>query len=178
MAGGRHGPPALFLITVIVFDNKPERTSRRSLEVFAREAQRLTGASGYISILVTNARRMQELNRRFRAKHRPTDVLSFPREDGGDIAICMEIAQENARLYGHSLNHELKILLLHGMLHLAGYDHETDDGEMAQREMELRSRLKLPATLIDRVHKNGQRVDGSDASPKKHRPLLRRGRVR
>jgi probable rRNA maturation factor len=106
-------------------------------------------------------------------------VLSFPRDDGGDIAICMDIARENADMYDHSLSQELKILLLHGMLHVAGYDHETDNGEMAERETRLRSRLKLPTTLIGRVQKNGHQMEGSEpSSPKKRGRLLRRRRVR
>lgn len=162
---------------MIVFESKPERISQNSLESFARQAQRLAGARGEISVLLTGADRMQELNRRFRGKDRPTDVLSFPREEGGDIALCIEIARDNASRFGHSLAHELKILLLHGMLHLAGFDHETDSGEMAAREMNLRSRLKLPATLIDRVHNNGQSPPES-SSRMKRQPSRRRRRVR
>jgi probable rRNA maturation factor len=163
---------------VIVFESKPERSGQRSLEAFARQAQKLAGAKGEISVLLTDSGRMQELNRRFRRKDGATDVLSFPRDDGGDLAICMEIARENAARYGHSLAEELKILLLHGMLHLAGYDHETDNGEMAKREMQLRSRLKLPATLIDRALNNGEMAETGHSSRKKRKPLLRRGRVR
>jgi probable rRNA maturation factor len=168
----------LFSITVIVFDSKPEKTSQRSLETFAREAQKLAGAKGEISVLLTNSRHMRELNRRFRGKDRATDVLSFPRVDGGDIAICLEIARQNADRYEHSVSQELKILLLHGMLHVAGYDHETDNGEMAEREVTLRSRLKLPTTLIGRSEKHGQPVEVRGSSPKKRRSLLRRRRVR
>ena len=165
-------------MNVIVFESKPDRISQSSLETFARQAQRLAGAKGGVSVLLTNAQRMQELNLRFRGKDRPTDVLSFPREEGGDIALCMEIARNNAAMYGHSLAQELRILLLHGMLHLAGFDHETDDGEMAARELKLRSRLKLPATLIDRVHDNGRRVLENNSSRMKRKPSLRRRRIR
>jgi hypothetical protein len=64
------------------------------------------------------------------------------------------------------------------MLHLAGYDHETDNGEMAKREMQLRSRLKLPATLIDRARNNGEMAESGNSLRKKRKPLLRRRRVR
>jgi probable rRNA maturation factor len=163
---------------VIVFESKPERASQRSLESFARQAQKLAGAKGEISVLLTNARRMHELNRHFRGKNRPTDVLSFPRDDGGDIAVCMEVARENAARYGHSLSQELKILLLHGMLHLAGYDHEIDKGEMAEREMTLRSRLKLPATLIDRVRRERRSERASNSMDAKRKRTARERRLR
>ena len=130
---------------------------RSGLERFAREAQRLAGVRGEVAVLVAGRRRIQELNRRFRRKNKPTDVLSFPSEDGGDIAICAEIARDNARRYGHSAAEELKVLVLHGMLHLAGYDHDTDHGEMARKEVRLRARLKLPVSLIDRTASSAPR---------------------
>ena len=125
---------------------------------FARRAQRLAGVRGEVSILVAGNRRVQALNRRFRGKDKPTDVLSFPRDGGGDIAISADIARGNAARYGHSTASELKVLVLHGMLHLAGHDHETDDGAMAKLENKLRARLKLPVSLIDRA---GQAKTGS-----------------
>ncbi len=131
--------------------------SASALERFARAAQKLAGVRGEVAVLVAGSRRIQEMNHRYRKKNKPTDVLSFPREDGGDIAICARIARENARRFGHSPAEELKILVLHGMLHLAGYDHETDQGEMARREARLRARLKLPASLIDRTEAPAQR---------------------
>jgi probable rRNA maturation factor len=136
---------------VIIFEQTLDGAPRSGLERFAREAQKLAGVRGEVAVLVAGRRRIQELNRRFRRKNKPTDVLSFPNEDGGDIAICAEIARDNARRFGHSPGEELKILVLHGMLHLAGYDHETDHGEMARKEARLRARLKLPASLIDRT---------------------------
>jgi probable rRNA maturation factor len=89
---------------------------------------------------------MKALNRRFRGKDKPTDVLSFPAEPdapknfAGEIAISAEIAAQNARALGHSPAEEVKILVLHGILHLRGYDHECDNGEMARREQQLRAR--------------------------------------
>lgn len=96
---------------------------------------------------------MQALNRRFRKKNRATDVLSFRSQApgvAGDIAISLEIAAANAAELGHDLATEVKILILHGMLHLAGFDHEIDDGEMLAREASLRKKLKLPVGLIER----------------------------
>ena len=110
---------------------------------------------------------MQALNRRFRNKNQATDVLSFPSQApgvAGDIAISLEIAAANAAELGHDLATEVKILILHGMLHLAGYDHEIDDGEMQTREAELRKKCKLPVGLIERNH-----VDGPPPVPRRSR---------
>jgi probable rRNA maturation factor len=99
---------------------------------------------------------MKSLNRRFRGKDKPTDVLSFPADpdDGnqlaGEIAISSEIASKNARLLGHHPAEEIKILVLHGLLHLRGFDHERDKGEMAKREHLMRVKLRLPSGLIER----------------------------
>ena len=125
--------------------------SQQSLARFATRAQKLAGVSGDVAVLITGSREIQQLNRRFRGKNKPTDVLSFPREEGGDIAICADIAQTNADRFGHPALSEIKVLILHGMLHLAGYDHETDNGRMEEKETQLRARLKLPASLIQRT---------------------------
>jgi len=134
-----------------------EGVSRPALARFAGKAQRLAGITGQVDILISGNRRLRELNRRFRRKNRPTDVLSFPRAEGGDIAISFQIAQQNARHYGHSPTAELKILILHGMLHLAGHDHEADHGRMAGIEARLRAQLRLPASLIDRASRQASK---------------------
>ena len=133
--------------------------SRRSLTVFVVEACRAAGLKGAVTVMVTHSREMRSLNSRFRGKDQATDVLSFPPpvlDNGfaGDIAVSIDIAARNARSLGHSLAQEVQILVLHGILHLAGYDHKDDEGEMAAREVRLRRRLKLPASLIER----GQRI--------------------
>ena len=93
---------------------------------------------------------MAQLNQTFRKKHGPTDVLSFPANGDrpsqgaqyiGDIAISPETARRNARRFSRSLPVEMRILILHGMIHLAGFDHETDRGEMDHFERRLRKRL-------------------------------------
>lgn len=107
-------------------------------------------------MLITTNGEMRELNYRFRRKNEPTDVLSFPALRGtvtrfaGDVAISAEIAAANARRLGHSPAEEVKILALHGLLHLKGFDHERDRGEMARKEERLRIELKLPGALIER----------------------------
>src|SRR5580765_490455 len=137
---------------MVIFETAVRGVSAARIQSFARQAQKLAGISGEVDILISNNKRLQEFNRRFRRKNKPTDVLSFPRPTGGDIAISAEIARENAARYGHATAVELKVLVLHGMLHLAGYDHESDNGQMARKESLLRARLKLPASLIHRTH--------------------------
>ena len=136
-------------------DRKPEDSSARALSRFATKAQRALGLRGEVNIYVTSSREMQELNRRYRRKNEPTDVLSFPSGVpgvAGDVAISLEIAAASAVDIGHSLATEVKVLILHGLLHLAGYDHEKDNGEMLARETAMRQELKLPVGLIERAH--------------------------
>ena len=133
---------------------------------FVARAGRAAGLRDAVNVLVTTNSKMRSLNSRFRGQDKPTDVLSFPAETrsgarfAGDIAISAEIAAENARRLGHSVSQEIKILVLHGILHLRGYDHERDNGQMDRRERQLRRRLRLPSGLIER----------SNASPGRRRP--------
>ncbi|HVP52845.1 MAG TPA: rRNA maturation RNase YbeY [Terriglobales bacterium] len=126
--------------------------SARALEQFAAQAQRAAGVRGEVDVLITSNAHMRKLNRGFRGKNTVTDVLSFSSASGtaGDIAISAEVGERNARRLGHSAADEMKILVLHGLLHLAGYDHETDGGAMARKEARLRRALGLPAALIER----------------------------
>ena len=129
-----------------------------ALARFLARVRRAAGVKGTVNVLVTSSAEMRSLNRRFRAKDKPTDVLSFPpgpdvpKQFAGEIAISAEIASQNARSLGHSAAEEIKILVLHGLLHLRGYDHECDNGEMARREQQLRAKLHLPSGLIERSH--------------------------
>jgi len=109
---------------------------------------------GEVAILFTDDRTIRKLNKRFRRKDKPTDVLSFPSAlpgFAGDLAISMDTAARQAKRLGHSLDSELRVLLLHGLMHLAGYDHETDNGRMRRREAVLRRKFRLPASLTERV---------------------------
>lgn len=123
---------------------------------FVARAQRAARLRRTVNVLVTSSRELKSLNRLFRGKNYPTDVLSFPAAGNlansiaGDVAISVEIAAKNARRLKHSTAEEVKILMLHGVLHLAGYDHERDDGEMARKENRLRRSLGLPVGLIER----------------------------
>jgi len=125
-----------------------------SLGRFVAKARRSIPIRGLVNVLVATSGEMKSLNARFRGKDETTDVLSFPTDgiDGlaGEIAISFEIAKENGEKLGHSTADEIKILILHGMLHLAGYDHENDHGEMSCEERRLREVLKLPVGLIER----------------------------
>jgi len=130
--------------------------SARTLAEFLRKAQASVRLRGQVTVLLTTDRRIRQLNRDFRGKDKATDVLSFPAVPGpekiaGDLAISIPTARKQAAACRHSLTSEIKILILHGLLHLAGYDHETDTGQMAHRERTLRARLNLPLGLIERT---------------------------
>ena len=133
-------------------------------------------ARGTVTIALVSDVRMRALNRRYRGKGHATDVLSFPSAPGarrqapglaprtshlapvrtwddqylGDIVIATGVARRQAREAGHSIATEMRVLALHGLLHLAGYDHETDDGTMRRVEARLRRRGGLGAGLIER----------------------------
>jgi probable rRNA maturation factor len=125
-----------------------------SLRRFLMRAKKEIGLRGEVNVLLTGNSKMRALNRKFRKKNKPTDVLSFPVTDengsAGDIAISTDIAIQQARRLGHSLDQELRVLLLHGLLHLAGYDHENDQGEMLRAERKLRAKFRLPGSLSER----------------------------
>jgi probable rRNA maturation factor len=102
-------------------------------------------ARGEVSLVLAGDRLLHRLNRDFRGKDRPTDVLSFPGDGGeaglGDVVVSVETAERNARGLGRTLLQELDVLALHGFLHVLGYDHEADDGTMDRLERRLRKRL-------------------------------------
>jgi probable rRNA maturation factor len=134
---------------------------RRALLSFAREVKSAIALEGEVSILLTSDDHVRELNRMYRRKDKATDVLSFPAAEqesdafpvalGGDLAVSLETAGRQADAYGHPLFDEVRILVLHGMLHLKGFDHETDSGQMARRERALRKAYALPQGLIQRA---------------------------
>ena len=143
---------------MVIFQRHVPDLSELALSRFAARARRAAGLKGTADILVTSSSDMKSLNRRFRGKDKATDVLSFPaaaddvrKQFAGEIAVSAEIASQNAHELGHSPAEEVKILVLHGLLHLRGYDHERDHGEMARRESQLRMRLGLPSGLIERT---------------------------
>jgi probable rRNA maturation factor len=112
-----------------------------------------TAARGELCIALVSDRRMRALNRQFRGQDAVTDVLSFPSDERGflgDIVIAEGVAKRQAKEHGHTLKTEIQTLALHGLLHLLGYDHETDDGRMARAEGRLRRKAGLPPGLIER----------------------------
>jgi probable rRNA maturation factor len=138
--------------------------SESALDRFVAVARRAAGLKGTVNILVTNNATLRSLNREFRGKNEATDVLSFPAplseltdprnrrfRLAGEIAISADIAVQNALRLGHVAAQEVKVLALHGILHLVGFDHERDNGEMARKESNLREKLGLPSALIERA---------------------------
>ncbi len=131
--------------------------SQPGLSRYLRTAQAAAHLEGEIDVLLTDDRALRRLNREFRGKNKATDILSFPADPtlagihAGDLAVSLETAERQAAEHGHTLRDELRILLLHGILHLLGMDHESDSGEMASTEAGLRRRLRLPTGLIARA---------------------------
>jgi probable rRNA maturation factor len=117
-------------------------------------ARVVPACQGDVAIALVSDPRMRAMNRGYRGSDYATDVLSFPGDPGGtalgDIVIATGVARRQAREAGHSYGTELRVLALHGLLHLLGHDHETDEGEMARLERRLRRRGGLPAGLIER----------------------------
>ena len=108
-----------------------------------------------IELILTTDEEIKELNKTYRNKDKATDVLSFPLEDIpgmplGSIVISVDTAKKGAEEFGHSIEDEIKLLFIHGLLHLLGYDHEVDDGEMREKEKEIIKKFNLPNSLIVR----------------------------
>ena len=133
-------------LSIVLLDRQRRRrvspARLRRVLVGAASALRVKGE---MSLVLAGDRLLRRLNRTYRGKDRPTDVLSFPGGGGeaglGDVVISVETAERNARGLGRTLGQELDVLALHGLLHVLGYDHETDDGTMDRLERRLRRRL-------------------------------------
>ncbi len=143
------------LHSTVLFQRAPRGLPRRSLKLLVSRLEDEIAGGRRFTCLITDDRELTRLNRQFLGRDYPTDVLSFPAPgpDGflGEIAISADRAAEQAARYGHSVEAEIGILLLHGVLHLAGMDHERDGGRMARAERRHRRELGLPAGLIERV---------------------------
>ncbi len=141
--------------STVLFHVPARGLSRRGLHEFANSVQDRVTAGRPFCCLIASDGELRDLNRQFRKKDHATDVLSFRSADRdgslGELAISWDRARAQAAAYGHSAEEEVRILLLHGALHLAGFDHEKDRGEMARAERLWRKRLNLPNGLIARV---------------------------
>jgi probable rRNA maturation factor len=130
---------------LITYRRKPGSLDRSAIDLFAQTLLRRVARGREFHCLITGDAELQTLNRTYRGKDYPTDVLSF--EDTGDIAISLARARSQAKAAGHSTEDELRILLLHAVLHLKGMDHETDEGQMAKAESRWCRTLGLKGTL-------------------------------
>ncbi len=143
--------------SMILFRRTPVGLDRRWLRAFAERLREEVAGSRSFTILITGDSELRRLNRDFLGKDYPTDVLSFPSgEEGaelGEIAISSGRAAAQAREFGHAVEEEIGILMLHGVLHLMGMDHEGDHGRMARAETRWRKLLDLPSGLIERVRR-------------------------
>jgi len=122
-------------------------------DIIAKIAEKLNVKD--VELLITDSEGIKKLNKEYRSKDRPTDVLSFPYEPTpmaplGSIVINVDAVKEAANSFGHSPKEEFALLFIHGLLHLLGYDHETDQGQMRQKEQELIEEFQLPQSLIIR----------------------------
>jgi probable rRNA maturation factor len=142
----------------VIFRRVPAGFRPHAVEHFARKLQNQVAKGRAFDCLITGDAELRRLNLKFRAKDQPADVLSFPSGIGlpacsslGSLAISLQRARAQARAFGHSTEDEIRILMLHGVLHLTGLDHETDAGRMARAEKLWRARLGLPTSLIERT---------------------------
>ena len=151
--------------STVTFRRAPADLRRGAVERFARRLQSEIAKGRAFDCLITGDAELRRLNRDYRGKDYPTDVLSFPSglsacpsgvglpacQALGDIAISLPRARVQSREFGHTPEQEIQILMLHGLLHLLGMDHESDGGQMARAEKSWRARLGLPNGLIERV---------------------------
>jgi probable rRNA maturation factor len=146
--------------STVIFRRVPPDVRPRAITNFARRLQREVGRGRAFDCLIAGDAELRRWNRAYRGKDCATDVLSFPTGDEGrglsylgDIAISAQRAHVQARQFGHTTEQEVRILMLHGLLHLLGHDHEeADGGKMARMERRWRTRLGLPNGLIERAH--------------------------
>jgi probable rRNA maturation factor len=142
--------------TTLLFEVPVSGALRQSARSFARVLELELAPGRGFCCLLTSDKELRRLNREFRRQDHATDVLSFPSADPGtflgDIAISLAKAKQQAAEHGHRVDEEVQILMLHGLLHLLGMDHETDHGEMARAEHENRKKLGLPTGLLERVN--------------------------
>ena|ERR1700693_1086831 len=141
--------------STLLFQVATPGLARRGARAFAKRLESEVAGGRSFCCLITNDEELRRLNRQFRKKDYATDVLSFPAlEDKnsvlGEMAISFDKAKQQAAEHHHAVGEEIAVLMLHGVLHLMGMDHETDRGQMARAELKWRSSLGLPAGLMER----------------------------
>ncbi|MBY0506379.1 MAG: rRNA maturation RNase YbeY [Bryobacteraceae bacterium] len=141
--------------TSLLIERATPRIGRTALRAFAETLRRDLCGGRPFTCLLTGDKELRRLNRQFLGHAYATDVLSFPSGEPigplGDIAISLERAKAQAAEYGHRIEQEVRILLLHGVLHLLGHDHEADQGEMRRLEERWREKYELPTGVIERA---------------------------
>ena len=146
-------PEPALLFRAIPQNLKFSTGEKRSLKQFARELYQRVTHERVFTCLLTNDRELHKLNLGFLGHDYATDVLSFPTwesDELGELAISVERAEVQAQHFGHTRLDEIRVLMLHGVLHLTGLDHERDSGKMARAERKWRTEFELPDTLIGR----------------------------
>jgi probable rRNA maturation factor len=139
--------------SILLYRRAGSGLPKRELRAFAIELRQKVAGGRPFSCLLTDDKELRRLNSLFLGHDYPTDVLSFPSGDEtelGELAISVQRAAEQAAALGHSMEEEIRILILHGVLHLLGMDHETDRGKMARAEKKWRAEFGLPVGLIER----------------------------
>lgn len=151
--------------STLLFQVATPGLSRRSVRAFLKRLDAEVAGGRPFCCLIAGDQELRRLNRDFRGRDYPTDVLSFPTAVGqsaglpvpagalphGEVAISYDAARRQSIEYGHGVDREIEILMLHGLLHLLGMDHETDGGRMSNAERKWRASLGLPAGLIERA---------------------------
>lgn len=135
------------MIEVVNRQRRLKIDTERWSKIAANALEAIGNSESSATIAFVSDKKIRELNRQFRNTDKATDVLSFPSggtdEDLGDIAVSVETAAAQAKENGLSFEDEIAQLILHGLLHLSGYDHETDNGEMNKLELKLRKKLGI-----------------------------------
>lgn len=139
-------PPSTSAFSVVIVDRQRKHAVRKQdIQRVLQGAADALEIKGELALVFAGDAFLRQLNRDYRFKDKPTDVLSFPGPDKdmglGDVIISVETARDNAARFGRPLDRELEILALHGFLHVLGYDHETDQGQMEALEKQLRARF-------------------------------------
>ena len=152
----KHEPPSRAGLKVLIVNRqRKHRIKVDRLKTLLVGAARAMRVHGELALVFAGDGLLRRLNRDYRFKDKPTDVLSFESQGAdmglGDIFISVETARFNAAGLSRTLDRELEILALHGFLHILGYDHETDNGEMEALETRLRARLLTPSRAIRAV---------------------------